>query len=246
MRVEKYTYRGFDEPHPSVSHPLIESEPEEAEAVLVSEQVLEETRKQAFEAGVVQGFHEGIEHGRKMATEESQPLIQQAARDGAEQALTSHHKQLEMTLGFLSESIRGALKEALEAETSLRQDVMRLALAMAQKLAGAALQALPLATIQQHITDTLQQCEDVPSLILRVSPDMETAVTQNCKNYAALADYRGVLNVIADPTLQSGDCRVEWQFGYAERRQASLIKALEDTIQRHSSATDHPSPENGA
>src|SRR5690606_17752843 len=100
-----------------------------------------------------------------------------------------------------------------------------LALALAQALVPRALERQPLADIEAMVRDLLERLEHQPRLTLALPPDLADQGRRLLERLAGQVGYRGELLVEPDPSLATGDARLHWQGGGAERDLAELERA---------------------
>jgi flagellar assembly protein FliH len=114
---------------------------------------------------------------------------------------------------------RRALDQAIATRASVSCD---LALALARALVPRALERQPLADIEAMLRDLLIRLQGEQCLILALPPALVEAGRRLALGLASEAGYRGELVVEADAQLGTGDARLSWRGGNAERDLASL------------------------
>lgn len=233
MRVEKYQYQNFDEAEAALASMRAAKAAEEDEKLQPSPALIEEIRRQYYDSGYAQGMHDGAEHGRNNTLEEASKQAEAAIRSAVDAAVTSHHKQMEVTLGLVTQEL-GLGLERLAAETeNERNTIATLAIAIARKIAGAALAAYPLEQVKAHVMSCLKELRNAPSVIIEVAPALRDMVASSCSDFAAMAGYRGILSVAANGELSGSDCRVIWQHGMSEMAQEKILQEITAVLTRH-------------
>jgi flagellar assembly protein FliH len=115
----------------------------------------------------------------------------------------------------------------------LRNDAACLALAMAKKIAPAALAALPASDVEAALRQAMHQAIAEPRITLRASPAVIQALEPSLANIAHEEGYDGRVQVAADPAMTGADCRIEWRGGGAERSESTIEDALTALIAQH-------------
>jgi flagellar assembly protein FliH len=115
----------------------------------------------------------------------------------------------------------------------LRSEAAAIALAVARKLAHAAMSAWPAADVEAALRDAMHQAIGEPRIVLRAAPVVIDALASRIADIAQEEAYEGRVQTTADPALQRADCRIEWRGGGAERAEQSIDAALELMIARH-------------
>ena len=164
---------------------------------------------------------------RKSLTQEE--IDSMCARARSEGAKTSEARAAEaVAKGVLevADAVRHTLASAhLDIET-LREETAQLALAIARKLAPAALDALPAADVERALREGLHQAIGEPRVVLRAAPRVIEALQARIAEIALEEGYDGRVVLSPDPAIQGADCRIEWRGGGAERSEAAIEEAL--------------------
>ena len=156
-----------------------------------------------------------------------------AAEAAVAQAVTDHHKQLEITMGILSQTLADGLHGLREQQQQQQQDLVTLVIAVARKLAGAALAHAPIETLTEHVAQTLASLHAEPEVEIRVAASLKASVQPMMDACAQTAGFRGVMTITGDELLAPGDCRIFWRQGASERLLENVLAAVEPLIQRH-------------
>jgi flagellar assembly protein FliH len=86
--------------------------------------------------------------------------------------------------------------------------------------------------VEALIRECLARLHEEPRLVVRVADELLDPVRQRIDQLTAAAGYTGRIILFADPALTSGDARVEWADGGAERDSAALWREIDSAIQR--------------
>ena len=121
-----------------------------------------------------------------------------------------------------------------QAETLDRtiRDATALALAIARKVATESLRRQPLAEIEGMIGASLARLVDEPRVAISVPDALLDDLKERIGEVAARSGFDGKVVLLADPSLDGDDCRVEWADGGAERDTAAAWTDLEAAIER--------------
>jgi flagellar assembly protein FliH len=112
-------------------------------------------------------------------------------------------------------------REAVAAATEIAR---RLLPSLAKREAIAEVEAL--------VRECLTRLHDEPRLVVRVADELLDPVRQHMDQLTAAAGYTGRVILFADPAIKSGDARVEWADGGAERDSAAIWRDIDSAIQR--------------
>lgn len=172
---------------------------------------------------------EEIESARTIAFEEGR----QQGRKEAEAALDTSSLQQQQVVTALLSDVLSRLDEEMSAAHAAREqqrkEVGTLVLLLAKKLAGNALTAQPLGAVEPMINDCLGMLTGETKLSIAVAP----ALVEPMQHYVASHRREGqALEVVADASLQIGDCRIQWPGGKAERNHEAIWRDIETIITR--------------
>jgi len=172
-----------------------------------------------------------------LTLEELEALKTLARHEGAASAQVRAAEALERTIAALTISVRAALDTSHAEIEGLRDDAARLALAMARKIAPAALAALPAGDVEIALRQAMHQAIAEPRITLRAAPVVIQALEPRLSDIAHEEGYDGRVQFAADPAMTGADCRIEWRGGGAERSEQIIEEALSALIAHRFSHT---------
>ncbi len=172
-----------------------------------------------------------------LTIEELESLKSTARNEGESSAQARATDALERTVAALTISVRAALDVSHAEIEQVRDDAARLALAMAKKIAPAALAALPTGDVEVALRQAMHQAIAEPRITLRAAPAVTEVLGPRLNDIAHEEGYEGRVLIAADPAMTGADCRIEWRGGGAERSESSIEDALNALISRHFSHT---------
>jgi flagellar assembly protein FliH len=165
-----------------------------------------------------------------LTIEELEALKTLARHEGAHSAEVRAAEALERTIAALTISVRAALDTSHAEIEALRDEAARLALAMARKIAPAALAALPAGDVEIALRQAMHQAIAEPRITLRAAPAVIQALEPRLSDIAHEEGYDGRVQFAADPAMTGADCRIEWRGGGAERSEQIIEEALSALI----------------
>ncbi len=168
-------------------------------------------------------------HARQKQTltnEQLEKLKAGARSEGESNAQARATDALERTLAALTITLRAALDTSHAEIEVLRDDAARLALAMAKRIAPAALAALPTGDVEIALRQAMHQAIAEPRITLRAAPAVAEILEPRLADIAQEEGYDGRVAIAADPAMTGADCRIEWRGGGAERSESAIEDAL--------------------
>ena len=164
---------------------------------------------------------------KQTLTNEEVEILQARARSEGESAAAVRATQaLDRTVAALTIAVRAALDTSHAEIEAVRAEACELALAMAKRIAPAALAALPAGDVEIALRQAMHQAIGEPRITLRAAPVVIEALRARLDDIAHEEGYDGRVMIAADATMTGADCRIEWRGGGAERREAVIEEAL--------------------
>jgi flagellar assembly protein FliH len=170
---------------------------------------------------------------RSLSESEIEVLCAAARTEGAQAAEVLALEAVARAGRDAAQAVQRALSQLGAERVSLRNQSAALALAMARKLAGAALGAFPEAEVENVLREALHQALGEPRVTLKTAPRVAEALEPHLAEIALDEAFEGKLQLSPDANLDGADCRIEWRGGGAERAQAVIETALTDLLERH-------------
>jgi flagellar assembly protein FliH len=161
-----------------------------------------------------------------LTTEELENLRAAARSEGENNAQIRAAEALERSIAALTISVRAALDTSHAEIEMLRDEAARVALAMAKKIAPAALAALPAGDVEIALRQAMHQAIAEPRITLRAAPAVTEVLESRLAAIAQEEGYEGRVLIAADPAMTGADCRIEWRGGGAERSETVIEEAL--------------------
>jgi flagellar assembly protein FliH len=161
----------------------------------------------AIEAAAAQAFERGREAGRREAAAEAD-------------------HRLEQVLAAIGGSVSGVLADLDAREARVESESMQFFRGLAEKLAGQALAAYPLATIAEAAEEAFRHLRGVPHLAVRVSETLVEQVDALTRKMARERGFEGRIIILGDEDILPGDARIEWADGGIVRDRKDIEAAL--------------------
>ncbi|MEA1942204.1 MAG: FliH/SctL family protein [Pseudomonadota bacterium] len=115
---------------------------------------------------------------------------------------------------------------------ALRHEAAGLAVAAARKIAGEALSAYPLDTIEELAREAVQDLRSEPRLSVRCSAELVEALAERLEKTARDAGFEGAIMVRGDDGMTGADVRLEWGAGAVQRSAEEIETRLNDVVAR--------------
>lgn len=190
------------------------------------------TFDQAFDGGAKSRFDEEIERVQQEGEDAKTIAHSQGFEEGRAQALRDIEAETQEVLSQIAQASHALFSQQNRLESSLKQEMVQLAYAIAAKLAPALMRDHPLQEVAALIEDCMATAQKEPRLVVRVAGNMTDAVNERIQNMKAATNFPGDLVLIGEETFGLQDCRVEWPDGGTERRYGDIQKEIEHAVHR--------------
>lgn len=169
------------------------------------------------------------ERVRRVFTEDEARAMADAA---ASKAAEGDAARMAETLRQISGRMQAVLARMESESEAMREDAVRLALAAARAIAGAALDRYGADTIEACAREALAELRAEPRLAVRVAPHLVEEIADRLDSEAARLGFEGAVIVRADEDVTAGDVVLEWRAGAVERTAADIEQRLEVTARK--------------
>ncbi len=170
---------------------------------------------------------------RRTFTEaEVEALVDAARARGAGEGEARAGELLTEAVRDAAHAMRETAARAAEQMEGIRAESSALALALARKLAGAALDSCPHGEVERALRVAMHQAMGEPRIVLRAAPGVADILGPRIAEIAHEEGFEGRVQLSADSSLHRADCRIEWRGGGAERAEAAIAAALDELITR--------------
>lgn len=160
--------------------------------------------------------------------------VSAAGDEGYERGKNDATAQAERRTAAALEAIADAASAVLtrlDAESqAMRAEAARVALAAAQKIAGAALDGFGIERAAQAVEAAMDSLRHQPRLVVKLPPDMaeqlKPRITEMCETHA----YASAVLVRAEPGLKAGEVTIDWSDGMITMDPADTARRIEELI----------------
>lgn len=176
-----------------------------------SEEQLKTAEREAYKKGFVEGTQEGL----------NQANSEQAAVDRA----------LSETVEKFIHSVAPLVQDYRSMALQLRQDMPKVAHAIARKAAGNALAENASAAIDEVALRCVETMIGEPKLAITVHSSLADALERKVKSLTERLQSANDVTVIKDESIAVSDCRIEWKHGAMERHTGQLWQQIDKAVE---------------
>ena len=163
---------------------------------------------------------EAAGYGRGLAAAKAEILAE------AEQRSAAALERIAATLTEVGRGLSGV-------EARLETEAVDVAVAVGKKLAAALIAREPLAEISALAMDCFRHLVTAPHVVVRVNDAQHASVGKPIEEMVRARGLASHLVVLAEPDIQTGDCRIEWADGGVSRDRSATEAAIEEAVSRY-------------
>jgi len=207
--------RSFDPPDiPPVAAVVEELIPEEPEIVIptFSEEELAHAREEAFANGREEGVREAAE-----ATE----------------------REILQTIQTIDSELTRLISQQKIANGSIFRDSIDVAAGIVRKCFPHLNSDQSMHEIESIVSETLVQVIDEPRVVISIHPDLQQNLSQRLDSITGRVHFEGRISIRPDADIATGDCRIEWSNGGAERNMTDLWQQIDEVVKTNLSSTEN-------
>ncbi|WP_420966701.1 FliH/SctL family protein [Bradyrhizobium sp. B120] len=160
-----------------------------------------------------------------------------AYRAGYEAALreakVESDRRAAQALEEIGTAIKGIAARFAGIETRMETEAVDVAVAVARKLCSELVAREPLGEITALVSDCFSHLVATPHLVVRINDALYEAAQDNIERVAAHSGFQGRLVILAEPTIATGDCRIEWADGGVVLERAAIEGKINELVGRY-------------
>ena len=160
-----------------------------------------------------------------------------AFRDGYDAAQREAKAESDRRAALALEEIGIALKTIATRfsgiETRMETEAVDVAVAVARKLCSALIANEPLGEITALVSDCFSHLVSTPHLVVRINASLYETARERIERLAKQSGFAGRLVILAEPEIETGDCRIEWADGGVVLERAAIEAKISELVGRY-------------
>jgi flagellar assembly protein FliH len=160
-----------------------------------------------------------------------------AYRDGYDAALrearVESDRRIALALETIGVAIKGIAAGLSGVERRMETEAVDVAVAVSRKLATELIAREPLGEITSLVADCFAQLVSTPHIVVRINEALYDAAHARIETLAKQSGFAGRLVILAEPDIQTGDCRIEWADGGVVRERAAIEAKISELVGRY-------------
>jgi flagellar assembly protein FliH len=165
-----------------------------------------------------------------------------AYRDGHEagqrEAKAESDRRAALALEEIGIGIRGIAARFAGIETRMETEAVDVAVAVARKLCSELIADEPLGEISGLVGDCFAQLVSTPHLVVRINEQLYESARERIERQAKQSGFEGRLVILAEPGIETGDCKIEWADGGVVLERAAIEAKINELVGRYMASRD--------
>jgi flagellar assembly protein FliH len=165
---------------------------------------------------------------------EAEARAYRAGYDAAQrEAKAESDRRAALALEEIAISIRGIAAGVNGIENRMETEAVDVAVAVARKLCTELIAREPLGEMTALVSDCFSHLVATPHLVVRINDSLYEGARAQIERLAAQAGFEGRLVILAEPTIATGDCRIEWADGGVVLDRAAIEAKISELVGRY-------------
>ena len=152
---------------------------------------------------------------------------------GQREAKAESDRRTALALEEIRLAIQGIAARFAGVETRMETEAVDVAVAVARKLCSQLVAAEPLGEITALVSDCFSHLVSTPHLVVRINDSLYEAAQQQIARLAKQSGFEGRLVILAEPDIETGDCRIEWADGGVVLERAAIEAKISELVGRY-------------
>jgi flagellar assembly protein FliH len=152
---------------------------------------------------------------------------------GQREAKAESDRRTALALEEIGVGIRGIAARYDGIESRMETEAVDVAVAVARKLCSELIAAEPLGEITGLVGDCFSHLVSTPHLVVRINDALYEAARERIERQAKQSGFEGRLVILAEPDIETGDCRIEWADGGVVLERAAIEAKINELVGRY-------------
>ena len=152
---------------------------------------------------------------------------------GQREAKAESDRRAALALEEIGVGIRGIAARFSGIETRMETEAVDVAVAVARKLCSELISGEPLSEITALVSDCFSHLVSTPHLVVRINEQLYEAARERIEKLAKQSGFEGRLVILAEPEIETGDCKIEWADGGVVLERAAIEAKINELVGRY-------------
>jgi flagellar assembly protein FliH len=157
---------------------------------------------------------------------------------GQREARAASDRRTALALEEISIAIQGIATRFSGIETRMETEAVDVAVAVARILCSALIAGEPLGEITALVSECFSHLVSTPHLVVRINDSLYEAARDRIEKLAKQSGFEGRLVILAEPQIDTGDCRIEWADGGVVLERTAIEAKINELVGRYIASRD--------
>jgi flagellar assembly protein FliH len=167
-----------------------------------------------------------------------------AYRDGYDaaqrEAKAESDRRTALALEEIGIALKGIASRFSGIETRMETEAVDVAVAVARKLCSELISREPLGEVTALVSDCFSHLVSTPHLVVRINESLYDSARERIERLAKQSGFEGRLVILAEPEIQTGDCRIEWADGGVVLERSAIEAKINELVGRYMASGHGP------
>src|SRR5712692_6280256 len=161
---------------------------------------------------------------------------------GQREAKAESDRRTALALEEIGIAIQGIATRFSGIETRMETEAVDVAIAISRKLCTELISAEPPGEITGLVSDCFSHLVSTPHLVVRINDSLYEAARERIERLAKQSGFQGRLVILAEPDIETGDCRIEWADGGVVLERAAIEAKINELVGRYIASRNQAEP----
>lgn len=146
------------------------------------------------------------------------------------EAKAQSDRRMALAIEDIAAGIKGIGGRFAGVEARMETEAVDVAVAVARKLCSELIAAEPLTEVAALVCDSFRHLVSTPHLVVRINDRLYDSAREHIERIAEQSGFTGHLVILAEPDIETGDCRIEWADGGIVLERATVDARIDDLV----------------
>src|SRR5436309_7538765 len=161
---------------------------------------------------------------------------------GQQEAKAESDRRAALALEEIGIAMRGIATRFSGVERRMETEAVDVAVAVARKLCSELIAGEPLAEVMALVRDCFSHLVSTPHLVVRINDSLYEDARERIERLAKQNGFEGRLVILAEPEIDSGDCRIEWADGGVLLERTAIELKINELVGRYMASRNQAGP----
>ncbi|MBU6463772.1 MAG: flagellar assembly protein FliH [Bradyrhizobium sp.] len=149
------------------------------------------------------------------------------------EAKAESDRRAALALEEIGIAIKGIASRFAGIATRMETEAVDVAVSVARKLCSELIAAEPLGEITALVKNCFSHLVSTPHLVVRINDQLYENARERIEKLSRQSGFEGRLVILAEPSIATGDCKIEWADGGVVLERAAIETKINELVGRY-------------